>query len=88
MRLQIALALCAAGTALAACADYPPPYYPPPPGPGAHVGWCLRHHPGYDPRTNIFPDPNGNPRVCVTPWERRAGPPPAYLPPPPPPRPY
>jgi hypothetical protein len=87
MRLSPILILAAAATGLAACADYPPPppYYGPPPGPGAHVRWCLSHHPGYDPRTNIFADANGNLHPCHAPWERRQPPPPAYGPPPPPP---
>jgi hypothetical protein len=49
------------GAALASCASVGPP---PPPPPGYHVRWCLAHHPGYDPRTNLFPDRWGRPHPC------------------------
>jgi hypothetical protein len=56
----VALALLGVSGVLAACATVGPP----PPPPGYHVRWCLAHHPGYDPRTNLFPDPWGRPHVC------------------------
>jgi hypothetical protein len=58
----IALALLGlTGGALASCATPGPP---PPPPPGYHVRWCLAHHPGYDPNTNLFPDRWGRPHPC------------------------
>ena len=44
-------------------------YYGPPPGygPGHHVRWCLNHHPGYNPNTNLFPDRFGALRPCEHP---------------------
>lgn len=64
--------LLVAACAISACADdYPQPRRiyvvgPPPPLPGwrDHVRWCLDHHPGYDPRTNLFPDAYGYTHVC------------------------
>ena len=76
------LSLLAAG-GLSACADYPA-YYGPPPG---HVRWCLNHHPGYDPATNLFPGADGQPHVCRVHPARFYGPPPPPPPPGPPPPP-
>jgi hypothetical protein len=76
----------AAAGCLSACADYPA-YYGPPPG---HVRWCLRHHPGYDPNTNLFPARDGTLRPCRGPGYGPPPPPPpptGYAPPPPPPPP-
>ena len=56
------------GLGLAACYEPPPPPPPPPPPGVVHVRWCLANHPGYDPRTNLFPDRFGYPRVCRGPW--------------------
>ena len=75
------LGLLAASSGLAACAEYD--YPPPRPYPGEHVRWCLNHHPGYDPATNLFPGADGQPHVC-----RWRPPPPYYGPPPPPPPAY
>jgi hypothetical protein len=74
--------LTATASALCACADYPPP--PPYPPPGLHVRWCLAHHPGYDPRSNLFPGRDGRLHPCRVPPPRPYGPPPGYGPPPPP----
>lgn len=83
MRKSLALVVLLAAGALSAC-DEPPPYYGPP-GPGAHIRWCLAHHPGYNPNTNLFPDAYGRPRACVGPRWAPAPPPPPPAPPPPPP---
>ena len=76
IRNAFALASLAIGGVLAGCDPPPPPpyYY----GPNPHVAWCLSHHPGYNPRSNLFPDSWGGLHVCRGP---RFGPPP---PPPPP----
>jgi hypothetical protein len=72
-RKLLLLSVLAAGAGLAACVDNVPPPGPPP---GAHIRWCLNHHPGYNPNTNLFPGADGRPHVC-----RFRGP---YGPPPPP----
>ena len=86
-RTVMILGLLAAATGLSACADGPA-YYGPPPG---HVRWCLRHHPGYDPNTNLFPGPDGRPHPCRGPGAygppQPPPPPPTYGAPPPPPPP-
>jgi hypothetical protein len=61
IRRLLPLALVAGGLGLAACATY---YPPPPPPPGFHVRWCLAHHPGYDPHTNLWPDRFGRLHPC------------------------
>ena len=72
----IFIALLAASSGLVGCAEEPYYYGPPPNG---HVRWCLNHHPGYNPNTNLFPAADGHLYPC------RGGPPPPYPPPPPPP---
>ena len=72
MRKATTLVLLATGCVLAAC-DPPPPR----PVPWAeHVRFCAYHHPGYDPRSNLFPDGYGGLHACRGP---------RFLPPPPPP---
>ena len=53
------------GAGLFGCAEYdgPPPAY----GPQHHVRWCLNHHRGYNPNTNLFPDRFGQLRPCEHP---------------------
>jgi len=77
-RKLLLLSALAAASGLAACAEVPPG--PPPPGPGGHVRWCLNHHPGYDPNTNMFPGADGRPHVCRfrNPYGPPPGPPPGY----------
>ena len=72
--LLVTSALIAVGAALAGCEPPPPPYLGPP---NPHIAWCLAHHPGYDPRSNLFPTRWGGLRPC------RGGP--GFGPPPPPP---
>ena len=75
VRKSLVLALIVAGGALTGCDPPPPrPWY----GPNPHVRWCLDHHPGYDPRTNLFPDAAGRPRECRGPAFGPPRPPPAY----------
>lgn len=60
----LVFAVGAAALTLAACADGPGYYGPPSP---LHVQRCLDRHPGYDPRTNLYPGPNGRLHVCRAP---------------------
>jgi hypothetical protein len=61
MKALILVGLLTATGALAACAEGPYPPHPPPPD---QVRWCLAHHPGYDPNTNMWPDRYGNWHRC------------------------
>ncbi len=66
-----ALVLLATSAALVSCDDPPPPR---PVSWADHVRFCAYHHPGYDPRSNLFPDGDGGLHVCRGP---------RFLPPPP-----
>ena len=67
-RILIAATIAGLGLMAGACAeDYGPRrVYALGPGPGwdRHEQWCFNHRPGYDPQSNTWVGPNGEPRVC------------------------